>query len=117
MTETLAEAWTRCRPWIAGAVRRFGEGSVEDAEREIAAGRAWFVPGQKAAAVVQFTTDANFWLAGGDLGEILERMPGVEAWARDLGCDRMTLIGRKGWERVLAPVGYRPIHMLAKDLT
>lgn len=98
-------------------MQRFGEGCVLDAERDIEAGRAWFVPGHKAAAVVQMTRDANFWLAGGDMAEILDRMPGVEAWARDLGCDRMTLIGRKGWARVLQPRGYRSIHMLAKDLT
>jgi len=117
VTESVAAAWVRCRPLLEGAVRRFGEGSIVDAEREVAAGRAWFVPGENCAAVVQITKDANFWLGGGDLAEMLRRCPDVESWAREQGCERMTLIGRKGWERVLRPRGYRPIYMLAKDLT
>lgn len=98
-------------------MRRFGEGSIEDAQREIEAGRAWFIPGENSAAVVQVTKDANLWLGGGELQEMLRRLPDVETWARSQSCDRTTLIGRKGWERVLKPHGYRPIYMLAKDLT
>jgi hypothetical protein len=117
MNESVADAWRRCRPWLESAVRRQGECTIEDAESAIASGQAWFVPGDRCAAVLQMTRDTNVWLGGGDLSELVRRLPDIEAWAREQGCDRTTLIGRKGWERVLRPHGYRPIYMLAKDLT
>ena len=39
--------------------------------------------------------------------QVLALRPGLEAWARGAGCARITLDGRKGWARVLAPFGYR----------
>jgi hypothetical protein len=41
------------------------------------------------------------WLAGGDLEEIKEWMPMIERCARDLGCHRLTIAGRRGWLRAL----------------
>lgn len=35
-------------------------------------------------------------------GQILELYNHVEQWARDIGCDRMRVIGRKGWMRMLS---------------
>ena len=46
-------------------------------------------------------------LAAGRLAAVLALRPGLEAWARGAGCVRITLDGRKGWARVLAPFGYR----------
>jgi hypothetical protein len=34
-------------------------------------------------------------------GQILELYNHVERWARDIGCTRMRVIGRKGWMRML----------------
>jgi hypothetical protein len=49
----------------------------------------------------------HVWLAAGRLAAVLDLRPGLEAWARGAGCTRITLEGRKGWARVLAPFGYR----------
>ena len=41
----------------------------------------------------------------------------LEAWARAEGCRRVLVIGRPGWERVLAPEGYAPLaRIIAKEL-
>ena len=50
----------------------------------------------------------NFFLVGGDLSELLEKMePAIVQWARAQGCTRVAQTGRKGWGRVLAPLGYQ----------
>lgn len=39
----------------------------------------------------------------------------VEAWAKELGCTRMEIMGRKGWERVLKDYTFKSI-TLKKEL-
>jgi len=46
------------------------------------------------------------WLAGGELSEIVETIPRIEAYARMQGCTQAHVSGRRGWERVLGPHGY-----------
>jgi hypothetical protein len=36
----------------------------------------------------------------------------AEAWGREQGCEKVTVMGRKGWERALAADGYRPAAVL-----
>lgn len=116
MTESASEAWARCRPWIEGAIQRSDSPSIEEVEARILAGRAFFCPGDHAAVIYELTKDAHCWLAGGNLAEILQKHRLAEAWARDNGCERMTLRGRPGWARVLKPLGYEPVTILAKEL-
>jgi hypothetical protein len=61
----------------------------------------------------------QLWLAGGDLGEIVnELVPRAEAWGREQGCDRVWIMGRDGWRRVLRASGYGAAStLLTKDLT
>lgn len=48
-------------------------------------------------------------------GQIIALYNHVEQWARDIGCDRMRVIGRKGWMRLLA--NYQQVGIvLEKDL-
>jgi hypothetical protein len=110
--EDLAAHWARARPLLARAAR--GPRGLEAAERAVAEGRAWLWPGRRSAAVSEVTRDFHIWLAGGELAELLEMERSACAWARALGCDRMTLIGRRGWSRVLKD--YRTETLLVKDL-
>jgi hypothetical protein len=42
------------------------------------------------------------------LDELLEHMePAIVEWAKSVGCTRVAQTGRRGWGRVLAPLGYR----------
>jgi hypothetical protein len=123
--ETPAAAWRRCQAYVDAALARAGgTHGLEDVERLIAEGRAHFWPGRRCAVVTEFydyprLKACNFWLLGGDLKELLRMRPAIEAWARAQGCTRILGGGpRRGWERVLEPLGYRPEWIIyCKDLT
>jgi hypothetical protein len=51
----------------------------------------------------------HFWLASGDLEPVVELSHRVLDWAKGIGCTQATLAGRKGWEKVLASDGWRPM--------
>lgn len=43
----------------------------------------------------------NAIYGGGDMDDLLEEiMPSVMDYAKQIGCEKVTLEGRKGWERV-----------------
>lgn len=104
------EVWLRCRPWLLPALRREG-GDEDDLIADLNAGRAQLWAGERSAMVTQCVGEArglclHVWLAGGDLAEILEMKPGIEAWAHAQGCTYVTIDGRPGWVRVLRRHGY-----------
>jgi len=102
--------WERFKPQFAEAMRESPH-SVEDLERSIGQGRTMFFPGKNAAITAEkavYGSEAFFqvtWSVG-DMDEILSLAPGVEAVGRLLGCSSMLVEGRRGWEKVLAPLGY-----------
>ena len=60
----------------------------------------------------------NFFLVGGDLTELLERMePVIVGGAKDMGCTRVAQTGRREWGRVLEPLGYQTtLSVMLKEL-
>ncbi len=108
------DEWRRCARFLEPAL---DEGwTLERLKAECAQGRAALWPGRRSAAVSELNTRFHIWAAGGELDELLAMERAAEAHARAWGCDQMSLDGRKGWARVLAPKGYRRIEMLVKDL-
>ena len=108
-----AEEWERCAPWIQAALDRSpGFFTIEDVLERCERGAAVFWPGRRSAVVTEFqiyprAKALNFWLIGGDLGELLDEMaPVIEAWAKAQGCTDVTGAGRRGWERPLAARGF-----------
>ena len=102
--------WERCRGWLLAALQPEC-GTEADLLEDVACGRAQLWAGERAALVTQCVDDPSgrclhVWLAGGDLKDILMLKPGIEAWARGRGCERVTLDGRRGWARVLRAHGY-----------
>jgi hypothetical protein len=113
--ETPQQVWARRRPYVEAALARAGgTHEVEDVARLIEQGRAHFWPGRRCVVVTEFYDyprfrACNLWLLGGELRELLEMRPKIEAWARAHGCARILGGGpRRGWARVLEPLGYRP---------
>lgn len=107
----LAE-FDRCWPWLEAAMQRGGDRhTVVSIWNGIATGQYQFWPGKGAAAVtqvVQYPTGnvLQLWLVGGDLDEILSHEAEIAQWARDICCVALQLVGRPGWQKVLAPKGY-----------
>lgn len=106
----LLAQWLRFKPQFVEAM----DGSihsVEDLERKIGQGRAYLFPGKDAAIVgekAEYSNETVFqalWGVG-DLEEIEALIPGVEAFARLIGCKSMLVEGRRGWEKLLKPRGY-----------
>ena len=112
----------RCWPWIAAAIAHYGpthtKQQVWDA---LVHGHAQLWPMPRAVMVTQINNhftgfkEAQAWMAGGDLKDILEWTPRIEQWARDEGCARAVVAGRRGWLKVLDNY-HELITIMAKDL-
>ncbi len=105
----------RARPWLEAALYEHKRPlwTMADLERELEAHEAHLWVGERSCVVTVPSAvgsvperAVHVWLAGGDLREIVEATPRIEAIVRDAGCTQVTIEGRKGWVRALAPLGY-----------
>lgn len=56
----------------------------------------------------------HIWIAAGDLEEIINEIyPALVERARELGCDQMSYVGRRGWIRVLKDKGFKEVATVA----
>lgn len=54
----------------------------------------------------------HVWMAAGDMEELFDALyPRVEAFARFHGCDRITMVGRIGWQRAAKRIGFQDTHV------
>lgn len=105
----------RCAQWIEAALEYSGgTHTLQDVGDMIASGAAHLWPGKRSAGVTEIVNtpgmrNMHIWLAAGEMEELKEMHRCVELWARAAGCKRVTLSGRKGWERsFLKDRGYSP---------
>jgi hypothetical protein len=78
---------------------------LQDVADEIANESMQLWPSENAALVTQVQNYPkcrvlHVYLAGGDMQELIALIPHIERFAQDVGCQKMTLAGRKGWERI-----------------
>lgn len=119
------EVWPAVAPLLRQATARTGLSAFADIECDVLAGRAvlWLaVSGEggglaidAAASTCLQRTDAGkvcviTACAGTDMARWLPLMSGIENYARDEGCARVRIFGRKGWLRVLGR--YRAKHVV-----
>ena len=116
-----ADEFERCADYIVAALEYAGHShTLQDVWQAVTNKRAAFFPLEKSAIVVEIVdypqrATCRIWLAGGDMEELIEAEKNVCEWARELGCDSMEIIGRRGWERQLRD--YKPTAtVLVKDL-
>lgn len=120
-----ASEWGRCSHWIAAALEHSGGSHhIEDVRLMCETGEARFIPGERSAAVVEVIeyprlNRLHLWLNGGDMDELVNvLLPIAEAWGRENGCTQVTTAGRPGWDRVMAPFGFKPAARICmKELT
>lgn len=95
------------RAHISAALRYAGDThSVDDVAAMIDAGHAQLWPGPSSLIVSEIVVSPrhktlHFFLAAGRLAEVKALSKIVLDWGRQQGCTRASLVGRKGWSRVL----------------
>jgi len=121
-------AWSRDDfdwPNVIAAIETFvapfpNDATVESVIKDVIVGksRLWLVrdEGARTVAIVLVTitnVDATGWRRatitgyGGTRGiEALPMIAEIEQWAREHGADEIEIFGRKGWRRLLGPLGY-----------
>lgn len=112
LREYLISEFERCRPWIEAALAHSGGTHLaEDVFSEILRGKLVFWPAPECCMVTEIELyprkrHCHIFLAAGHLPALKRLLPAVEQYARDIGCDAMTVRGRRGWARVGLPWGY-----------
>lgn len=108
----LFEDWTVAREYIIPALEHcHGTYTENDLLAGVLAGQYRLWLGTKSAVlteVLQFPRIkvAHWFLGGGDLEELISMEPEIINWAIANGCRRMSVSGRKGWERAIKAHGY-----------
>ena len=113
----------RCRNWICSALAYSGgTHTYEDVAEAILDHRMQFWPAPKGCLVTEIVDFPrkrvlNVFIAAGEMRQILDMADDVTAWAKAVGCTGLTIHGRRGWERVFARQGWRPLHTcLTKEI-
>lgn len=93
------------RSYIKAALEHsHGSHTFEDVVDAVAAGQLQFWPGKESVILTELIAypqykQLHFFVAGGNLAELMAMVPLVEEWGKSQGCTRASLVGRKGWER------------------
>ena len=117
----MIQDWIACRDYLLPAIERLnGTHTEDDVVAMILAGRFRLWRGVDCAIVTEIVRFPrmkvmNTFLAGGDMKEILSMKPMIEGAAKDAGCSRCLITGRKGWERMHADYEFDNI-TLRKDI-
>lgn len=113
----------QCAKWIQGALDKGGNThDLEDIWDGIVEGRFQFWPAKEGCLVTEVLSYPKYnvfhvFLGGGKLDQLLDMIDSVEVYAKTMGCKSMTISGRKGWVRILASRGAKPVRTtLAKEL-
>ena len=116
--------WNRCAGWLLAALEYDQCHDLSDVKAKVLADECQFWPGLKSAIVTEVidtpkVRSLHIWLVGGDLKELVgDMLPVITDFAKRAGCSRMSVAGRKGWERVLLGKGFVPAWRVAmKELT
>lgn len=105
----------KVRGWIADALEYSGgTHTVDDVLDRILTGHLQLWPGERGCAVTELVVYPrkkvlHVFLAAGEMEQIIDMIDSAIAWGKSQGCTSMTIAGRKGWERVLARYGYKPV--------
>ena len=109
--------------WFAEALGKQPIWTVEDLAFQVTTGGAAIWKNERSALFLRIDDYPNgervieVGPAGGDMAEIIESVPRIEAWARERGCTQAHVwSGRKGWERALQPQGYEVISTVIRKV-
>lgn len=104
---TIFQDWASAKPFIERALEYSkGTHTIDDVALLVGAGhfKVWIGKGCAMLTEVQLYPRMkilNVFAAGGDMKELLTLEESLIGAAKELGCERITEIGREGWLKVL----------------
>jgi len=110
------ETWTKAAPLIEKALKHQNSHSLDDIKDAILEDYAQLWNGINSVIVTEIINyphkkECRIWLAAGDKHELTKEMlPEVEKWAKIQNCTTVSVVGRKGWMRVLKD--YKQPHII-----
>jgi len=114
MTKFDLQHWERCKPYLEAALLHAGQThTIEDIAKAVTNKQMQFWPGSQSAVITEIqvyprSKACHYFLAGGNIEELAAMRPVIEQWALSIGCNRVTLAGRRGWiKSFLADEGYQ----------
>ena len=119
MNEELRPLWDKLSHLLAKPLQMDGDlYTLDDVWALIQSGQAQFWPAPNSVAVTEIKVYPrgkilHVWLAGGELDEISMLTGYMKKFGKEHGCSRITLTGRRGWERAL---GLRPVSVTLSEL-
>lgn len=113
MENIIRQEAMKARPFIEAALEYCGgTHTFGDVVNALVNGDMQLWATDKAAVVTELQVfpqfmACNFFLAGGDMNELAHFQRVIGEWAKSQGCERLTITGRRGWERTfLKDEGY-----------
>ena len=120
---TVDQELERCREWLESAlVHSGGTHTFFDIKAGVHALRYQFWPAERGCAVTEIvdyprSRVLHVFLAAGELDQIVDMESSAAEFARQHGCQGMTLAGRRGWKKVLNEHGWsEAFTVLSKEL-
>jgi len=115
--EWVAQNWAACRDRLKAALDAsvVHTHDIDHVLQELIKGTAQLWPTRGAAVVTevsQYPTGIRgltYWLAGGELEDVLRTHAAVERFAREQGCSFIEIRGRRGWRKAVEAYGFRPV--------
>lgn len=103
--------WNKAKGYLSDALE-YGDGlsDINDVRDLLAKQKADLWVGEKSAIVTQVVETHKakvlfYYLAGGNLEEIIGMTEHIENLAKDMGCSKVLINGRAGWGKALS--GYK----------
>ncbi len=114
-TENLNDLWPLAKPYLKQAIARSeGRYNLQEILYGCQLGEyiLWIVRSGKAAVILEISEHTNgkqceiIMIGGEHMNTWIVELEEIEGWAQRVGCDRMILTGRMGWQKMLP--GYKP---------
>lgn len=119
--ENIELLWPMAEPLLKKAIDKDEGGwEIEDVKISCDIGEyiLWIVRNGKAAVILEVSEYHNgkqcdIVMIGGDvMDEWIGELEEIEGWAKRVGCDRMILTGRLGWQKILTEYTTKTVTMV-----
>jgi hypothetical protein len=115
ISDDIVEKLNKSKAWLEAALEYSGgTHDFDDITKSVLSGemQLWF--GGDAAAITEIIVypkkkSLHVFLAGGNLDTLMEMYKSAAIWGGQVGCDVMTIAGRKGWQKVFKNDGFEPL--------